>query len=155
MLPEEIRASLVPGRLELDVAFASDEQVSGAVAALVEDDDRTRERDALDRLAAGVGGGGRATGGPDQTVEALNERRVQTLLLAPGFDGPAQQCPACRMLLLVADGSCPADGTALERRAHLREAAIEAALAQDADVMVVRHHPDLGPFKGIAALLRF
>lgn len=155
MLPEEIRASLVPGRLELDVATATDEQVSGAVASLVEDDDRIRERDALDRLAAGVGGGGRATGGPDQTVEALNERRVQTLLLAPGFDGPAQQCPACRMLLLVADGSCPADGTALERREHLREAAIEAALAQDADVMVVRHHPDLAPFKGIAALLRF
>jgi hypothetical protein len=32
---------------------------------------------------------------------------------------------------------------------------VEAALAQDAAVMVVRHHPDLGPLGGIGALLRF
>jgi peptide subunit release factor 1 (eRF1) len=155
MLPEEIRARLVPGRVEVDVATASEEQISPAVSALVEDDDRRRERAALDRLAAGVGGGGRARGGPDETVAALNERRVQILLLAPGFDGTAHQCPTCGMLVLSADHRCPADGTELEPREHLREAAIEAALAQDAEVMVVRHHPDLRRFKGIAALLRF
>jgi peptide chain release factor subunit 1 len=155
MLPEEIRACLVPGRVEVDVATASDEQISAAVSALVEEDDQRRERAALDRLAAGVGGGGRARGGPDETVAALNERRVQILLLAPGFDGTAHQCPTCGMLLLSADGRCPADGTELDPREHLREAAIEAALAQDAEVMVVRHHPDLSRFKGIAALLRF
>jgi peptide chain release factor subunit 1 len=155
MLPEEIRACAVPGRLEVDVATASDEQLRREVAELVEEDDRGREREALDRLAAGVGAGGRAAGGPDQTVAALNERRVQALLLAPGFDGAAHQCPACGLLLLGADGSCPADGTGLEQREHLREAAIEAALEQDAEVMVVRHHQDLGPFEGIAALLRF
>jgi peptide chain release factor subunit 1 len=155
MLPEEIRACVVPGRLEVDVATASDEQIRREVAALVEEDDRRREREALDRLAAGVGAGGRAAGGPDQTVAALNERRVQALLLAPGFDGAVHQCPACGLLLLGADGSCPADGSELEQREHLREAAIEAALGQDAEVMVVRHHPDLGPFEGIAALLRF
>jgi peptide chain release factor subunit 1 len=155
MLPEEIRACLVPGRVEVDVATASDEQISAAVSALVEEDDQRRERAALDRLAAGVGGGGRARGGPDETVAALNERRVQILLLAPGFDGTAHQCPTCGMLLLSADGECPADGTELDPREHLREAAIEVALAQDAEVMVVRHHPDLSRFKGIAALLRF
>jgi peptide chain release factor subunit 1 len=155
MLPDDVRACVVPGRVEVDVATASDERVRAAIEALVQDDDRRREREALDRLAAGVGSGGRAKGGPAETVEALNERRVQTLLLAPGFDGAAHQCPACGMLLLGADGGCPADDTRLESREHLREAAIEAALAQDAEVMVVRHHPDLDRFKGIAALLRF
>ena len=51
------------------------------------EDEKQCERDALDRLAAGVGSGGRGVGGPADTLEALNERRVQTLLLEPGFDG--------------------------------------------------------------------
>jgi peptide chain release factor subunit 1 len=155
MLPEEIRACVVSGRVEVDVATASDDQISAAIGALVEQDDRRRERDALDRLAAGVGSGGRAKGGPHDTIEALNERRVHTLLLEPGFDRSTQQCPACGLLMIDAESSCPADGSPLEQREHLREAAIEAALRQDAEVMIVRHHPDLGPFQGIAALLRF
>jgi peptide subunit release factor 1 (eRF1) len=113
---------------------------------------------ALDRLAAGVGSGGRGVGGPEDTLEALNERRVQTLLLEPGFDRRGSRCQACGLLMLeeAGDGGrCPADGGPLETLEHLREAAIEAALAQGAEVMVVRHHPDLGPFQGIGAILRF
>ncbi len=155
MLPEDVRACVVSGRVEVDVSTATDEQISAAIGALSEEDDRRREREALDRMAAGVGSGGRAKGGPGDTVEALNERRVHTLLLEPSFDRSARQCPACGLLMLDADGGCPADGSPLERREHLREAAIEAALGQDAEVMVVRHYPDLGPFEGIAALLRF
>ncbi len=57
--------------------------------------------------------------------------------------------------MLSSDGRCPADGGPVEELEHLREAVIEAALAQGADVMVVRHYPDLGPLQGIGALLRF
>jgi hypothetical protein len=52
-------------------------------------------------------------------------------------------------------GPCPADGTELEEVEHLREAVVEAALAQDAEVIVVKRYPDLGPHRGMAALLRF
>jgi peptide chain release factor subunit 1 len=155
LLSEEVRACLAPGRVAVDVGAANDDQIRAAIAELVEADQKRLERDALDRLAAGVGGGGRAVGGPADTVEALNERRVQTLLLDPGFDRTAQRCLSCGLLVLDADGRCPADGTELERLEHLREAAVEAAVAQDAEVMVIRHHPDLGPFRGIGALLRF
>ncbi len=41
-----------------------------------EDEKRNRARDLLDRLADALGAGGRATGGPEATLEALNERRV-------------------------------------------------------------------------------
>jgi hypothetical protein len=43
----------------------------------------------------------------------------------------------------------------LEPLEHLREGVVEAALTQDADVLVVRHYPDLGPHRGIGAVLRF
>jgi peptide chain release factor subunit 1 len=156
MLPEEVRAAVVPERVDVDVATATVAQITGVVAKLAEADEQRREREALDQMAEGIGSGGRAVGGPEGTVEALNERRVQTLLLAPDFDRPAARCTSCGLLLLdAADGSCPADGGELEPIEHLREAAVEAALSQDAEVMVVHHYPDLGPFQGIAALLRF
>ncbi len=156
MLSDEVRGSLADGRVEVDVASANAAQVQAALAPLAEQDDKRLESEALDRLRAGVGGSGRGVGGPEDTLQALNERRVEKLLLAPDFDGHGHRCPACGLLTVeVSDGRCPADGSELEDVEHLREAAVEAALAQDAEVMVVRHHPDLGPFRGIGALLRF
>jgi peptide chain release factor subunit 1 len=155
LLHDELRACLAPGRVEVDIGSASDDQIRAAVQRLVEEDDEQRERETLDRLKAGIGSGGRATGGPADTVDALNERRVETLLLEPTFDREAYRCPSCGLLMLDADGQCPADGSPLEPLEHLREAAVEAALAQDAEVLVVRHHADLGPFQGIGAVLRF
>jgi peptide chain release factor subunit 1 len=155
MLGEEVRARLADGRVEVDVSSAGESDVRAALAKLAEHDDRRAEREALDRMAAGIGSGGRGAGGPEATVAALNERRVETLLLAPDFDRGAQRCPACGIIVLDGDGRCPADSTALEPLEHLREGAVKAALAQDAEVMIVRHHPDLGPFQGIGAVLRF
>jgi hypothetical protein len=80
---------------------------------------------------------------------------VQVLLLEPAWDRRGARCQGCGLLMLEPDGRCPADGGQIEELEHLREGAIEAALAQGAEVRVVRHHPDLGPLQGIGALLRF
>jgi peptide chain release factor subunit 1 len=164
-LAAEVRANLAPGRVEVDLSSTTDGEIRHALAKLVLEDDKQLERDALDRLAAGIGSGGRAVGGPEDTIAALNERRVQTLLLEPGFDRRGAICLSCGLLMLEAkdwsapdggaSGRCPADGGEVEEVEHLREAAIEAALAQDAEVTIVRHYPDLGPLQGIGALLRF
>ena len=155
LLAQEVRAQLAPGRVDVDISSATDAQIRDVVERLVAEDEKRVEREALDRLEAGLGSGGRAAGGPEATVEALNERRVETLLLEPGFDRLGERCPTCGLLLVEADGTCPADGSRLEEIDHLREAVVEAAITQDADVMVVRSYPDLGPHRGIAALLRF
>ena len=155
LLSEDVRGRLVPERLEVDVASSGESEVRDALVPMVEADERRGERQALDRLAARVGSGGRGAGGPEDTVAALNERRVEVLLLEPGFDGHGERCPSCGLLVLDGDGHCPADGSELERVEHLREAVVEAALAQDAEVLVIRHHPDLGPLRGIGAVLRF
>jgi peptide subunit release factor 1 (eRF1) len=141
--------------VEVDVAAATDDQIRDAVLSLVDDAERERERAALDRLAAGLGGGGRAAGGLQATLDALNERRVETLLLENGIDRRGGRCPACGLLSLETHGACPAEGTELEELQHLREAVVEAALVQDAEVIVVQRFPDLGPHQGLAALLRF
>jgi peptide subunit release factor 1 (eRF1) len=155
LLGEDVRSSEMPGRVDVDLSRASEAQVRQAVEKLVIEDEKLTEREALDRLAAGIGAGGRGAAGPSDTVAALNERRVQTLLLEPGFDGRAERCPSCWLLFVDSEHRCPADGSELEEVEHLREAAVESALVQSAGVMVVRCYPDLGAHGGIGALLRF
>jgi hypothetical protein len=87
LLHDELRSRLTDRRVDVDVSSATEDQIRKAITTLVDEDERRRERAALDRLAAGIGSGGRATGGPEGTLEALNERRVETLLLETGFDG--------------------------------------------------------------------
>jgi hypothetical protein len=132
-LHTDVSALLTERRVDVDVANASEEVIRSALARLAEEDERERERAALDRLAAGAaaasdsGAAGRAATGLEATRSVLEQRRVEMLLLAPEFDPPG----------------------------HVREAMIESALAQDAAVVGVRHYPDLGPLGGVAALLRF
>ncbi len=155
MLQDDLRACLAGRVADVDINTATDDQVRSAVAALAEEQEREHEREALDRLAAGLGSGSRAAGGAQDTLEALNERRVETLLLENGIDRQGGRCPTCGMLTLETHGNCPADGTPLAEVEHLREAMVESALVQDAEVIVVRRYPDLGAHQGIAALLRF
>jgi peptide chain release factor subunit 1 len=154
-LAGDVRPNLIAERVAVDLSSASEEQVRRAVAKLVAEDEKRTERDALDRLETGIGSGRRGAGGPHDTVMALNERRVETLMLEPGLDMRGFRCPTCGLLALESDGQCPADGSEMEGLDHLTEAVVEAALAQGGGVMVVHHYPDLGPLQGIGAILRF
>jgi peptide chain release factor subunit 1 len=155
LLADEVRRHLAPGRVDVDLSSAAEVQIGEAVEKLVAEEEKRTERETLDRLEDALGAGGRGAGGPEATLEALNERRVATLLIEPGYDGRGKRCPSCGLLLLEGEDRCPADGSELEEVDHLREAVVEAAVAQDADVLVVHSYPDLGPHRGIAALLRF
>jgi peptide subunit release factor 1 (eRF1) len=80
---------------------------------------------------------------------------VETLLYQEGLDRAGGRCPQCGLLSVETSASCPVDGAALARVDPLREAALESALEQDAEIVIVHHHPDLGPLEGMAAILRF
>lgn len=155
LLADEVRNRLAPSEIDIDLASATEAQVRSEVEQLVVEDERRGEKEVLDRLENALGAGNRATMGLQATLDALNERRVQLLLLSPAFDGEGWRCTGCGLLLAEADSRCPADGAELERIEHLREAVVEAAVFQDADVLVVRYHPEREPREGIGALLRF
>jgi peptide subunit release factor 1 (eRF1) len=146
----------VAGRLKVDVANSSADAVREAAAPVMDEVDRAREREALDRLEEGVGAGGRGTAGLDDTIGALNERRVETLLLVEGLSASGVYCRSCGWVGVEELRTCPADGGELERRDDVVESAIELAILQSAEVLVARHHGDeLERRGGIGALLRF
>jgi peptide chain release factor subunit 1 len=152
MLHSYVRDRLV-GYLDLDVETATEDQVRAIAAKAIAEHEQHRLAERLGRLRAQLGRGGRAVAGAEGVLDALQERRVETLLFTSGQAVPGAFCPSCGLLSSV-DGDCPQDGARLERRDDVLEKAIEAAVAQDADVVPVTT-PDLGPVGGIAALLRF
>ena len=84
------------------------------------------EREALDRLAQGVGTGGRGAAGIAEVLDALNQARVETLLIArelPGRAAAWTSRPGC---------CCPTDADAGEPVEDIVEPAIEKAIEQSA-----------------------
>jgi protein required for attachment to host cells len=142
----------IAGRVQLDVENSSLEHVRAAARAAMEDWARRCEREALDRLMAGVGRGGRGAAGVSDVVSALNEARVEVLLLAEGFRAPGHRDRETAML--YARGEAP-EGRPLDDCEDLVEPAVEKAIEQSARVIWVRHHDDLGPLGGIGAVLRY
>lgn len=113
------------GRLAIDVENSSPAEVQAAARSVVEQHVAATEREALDRLAQGIGRGDRGVSKPGPVMEALEQARVEILLLAEDFDAP-----------------------------ELDEA-VEKAIMQSAEVLVIRHHDDLAMHGGIGAVLRF
>jgi peptide chain release factor subunit 1 len=157
-LVNEVEAKLHPylrerivGRLHLDVENSSIEDVRAAAGQAMEAWSRRCEREALDRLAEGVGRGGRGAAGLSAVLQALNEQRVEVLLVGEGFRSAGGRDNAG---MLYAGDHGP-DGQALEQCANIVEPAIEKAVEQSAKVIKVRHHDDLGPLGGIGAVLRY
>jgi peptide chain release factor subunit 1 len=142
----------IVARLHLDVENSGIEDVRAAANAAIEDWARKCEREALDRLTEGVGRGGRGAAGVAAVLEALNEQRVEILLVGDTFRSPGGRDPETGMLYPGDHG--PAD-QALERVENIVEPAIEKAIEQSAKVIKVRHHDDLGPLGGIGAVLRY
>jgi peptide chain release factor subunit 1 len=131
-LANEVESRLHPylrqrcaGRLGIDVENSTLHEVQAAAARVVEQHVASVEREALDRFKQGIGRGDRGAAGPEAVMEALGQARVEILLLAEEFDAP-----------------------------ELDEA-VEKAITQAADVLVIRHHDDLVMHGGIGAVLRF
>jgi peptide chain release factor subunit 1 len=140
------------GRLHVDIENSSIEDVRAAVAEAFEERAARQEREALDRLAEGVGRATRGAAGLTDVLAALNEARVECLLIAEGFAAPGLRDTATGML--YAEGSEP-DGADVERVNDIVEPAVEKAIEQSARVLRISRHDDLGPLGGVGAILRY
>jgi peptide chain release factor subunit 1 len=138
------------GRVEVDVDTATPDQVLEAARPRFDELERERETEAVERL------GERGSWGVGEVLRALNERRVELLVLDEQFSAPGAQCPECGWLGPEEERRCPADGTELIHLEDLTDAAIELALQQSADLLTVpQDRAALGDQGGVAAVLRF
>ena len=127
----------IAGKISVDVENASLDDVCAAARPEITAHVMRCEREALDRLAGRASArGGRGAAGIAEVLDALNQARVETLLIAENFQAPAASTsrPGC---------CCPRAATTGEPVDDIVEPAIEKAIEQSANAMVVRHHDDL------------
>ena len=147
-LGEPLKERII-GRFDAGADWESPTDIRAKVDPLLQRHETYREKEAIDRAFAG------GVRGIVDTLPALYERRVETLLLEPGLERPGVVCPRCRWAMAEERGTCPVDGETMAPHPNLAEWAVELAVEQDASVLPLRHHDDLSDHDGIAAALRF
>ena len=143
------------GRVEIDVEHSGVDEVQAAAQECIAVHERRLEKEMLDRVVQGAEAGGRGAAGLEETLNVLNEQRVEVLLLQDNFDSSGVCCPQCGWLGPSGVATCPADGTDTVERDDVTDLVGRRAITQSAQVVVVRDDERLEPLGSIAALLRF
>ena len=116
--------------------------------------ERHKEEAAVGRLREAAASNGGGVVGLDDVLDALVQRRVDTLLVSDGFEAPGWHCPSCSWLG-TRGRSCPVCGRHMEQVDDVVEEAVQEALNQSCRVEVCRENADLDVLGRIGALLRF
>jgi peptide chain release factor subunit 1 len=90
----------------------------------------------------------------DDTLGAVHEGRVQTLVVAQGYQAPGYRCTGCGYITAQALDRCPFCGGEIAEIRNAVEAAVSQVLELGARVEIVRGHEGLSQV-GIGALLRY
>jgi len=162
--PEEIAGTLegllhpylrqrLCGRLPVTVT-AGIEEIRVAAMDMELRVERRKEADEVDRLREAVATGRRGVAGLAGVLEALNDRRVERLLVSQGYCEEGWRCPTTGELAAIGPTS-HTTGAVLERIDDVVEEAVEAALSQACRVEICVGNADLDVLGRIGALLRY
>jgi peptide chain release factor subunit 1 len=98
----------------------------------------------------------RAVVGLEAVLRALQEARVQKLVLERDAAAMGLQCTACGALTeQEAAETCPYCGGRMEKVNHLMDLAVQKAVEQSAEVFIVPESQELRKVGSIGAMLRF
>ena len=159
-LASQLEADLHPylrerlaGRLAVPVT-ADHTQVLEAAQEVESQVERAKEAEVVDRLRAAVAAGRRGVAGLAETVDALSDHRVDTLVVSDGFSAPGWRCNGCDRLAAIGR-RCKHCGGEMVEIADLVEDAVEEALAQSCGVEICVGNADLDVMGRAGALLRY
>lgn len=91
----------------------------------------------------------------DDTLHAVHDGRVQTLIVSEGFRAPGYRCRGCEYVTAQRLPRCPYCGAEFEEIADAVELAVRRVMADGGEVEVVRSSPHLEQAGRIAGLLRY
>lgn len=143
---------------------ASDDEIISMAHEMTQLEERRREGQYVDRLRAAVSTAGpsgkpttessSAVAGLDPTLEAIYEKRVDTLLISQGFVAEGWRCTDCSYIATVGR-KCRMCGSAMILVEDVIEEAVGDALGQKCKVEFCSDNADLDVMGRIGALLRF
>jgi peptide chain release factor subunit 1 len=133
---------------------AGDEEIRAVAFDVEAQMARRSEAEAVERLRESVGGNRRGVAGLDSTLQALVERRVETLLVSENFEHAGWRCGSCGYIGRIGR-RCPVCEADMAQVDDVVEQAVEEAVLQSCKVKLCRGNADLDVLGSIGALLRY
>jgi peptide chain release factor subunit 1 len=153
LLPKKWQ-SLVIGAFHASMTASKDEILEKAMEIGKEVERRREEQ----LVAALINGAAKQRGGVialDDTLNALRDGRVQTLLIQEGFRAPGYRCQGCGYLTALEKESCPFCGSKFDSIPDAVEMAVHEVMKLGGDVEVLHDGQITERFGNIGALLRY
>jgi peptide chain release factor subunit 1 len=122
--------------------------------AVEEEIEKRRERAVVERLSADLGAGRNAVAGVGPVLHAVNDGRVELLVVPFGLSVPGARCTECGRL--ATPGSmCSICGGRLEGEPDVVDSAVASALRQSSRIEILSLLEPEETLPDVAALLRF
>jgi peptide subunit release factor 1 (eRF1) len=152
LLPKQLQSCLA-GTFAMDMN-AGEHEVRKHTLRLLQAANAEREEKLVDSWASTVARGGTAVAGLDDTLQAVSERRVQTLIISDGYRYPGYvDEPSGFLVANLAKSPLSADE--LTAVADVIDAACASTIDSGGHVEVIRDNARLEEYGRIGALLRY
>ncbi len=146
--------SLVVGQVNVNMAADFLNDLRQRVLHLGEVAEREQEAQLVEQVFTLAAKGENGVVGLDETLSAVYEGRVQTLVVYEGFEAGGWRCSGCGFVTTQTLETCPFCGREFEPIPDAVELAIRRVLDDGGEVDVVRENPNLAQ-AGIGGLLRY
>ncbi len=152
MLSKQLQ-SCVAGTFAMDMN-AGEHEVSDATLAMLRDYNVERERQLVQTMITAQAKGANGTVGLDDTLQAISDKRVQTLILSDGLRVPGYvQEDAAFVVANLARS--PLSEQELRNVPDVIDSAVAYTIAQGGHVEVISEDPELEAVGRIGAILRY
>jgi hypothetical protein len=146
--------SLIVGTFPMSMT-ASHAEVLERAMEIGEEAEKQREGRIVEAVITGAAKGKGGVVRLDDTLSAVHEGRVKTLLIQNGFRAPGYRCSSCAFLTTQEVDTCPFCGGEFEYIPDAVELAVRKVLQYGGDVEVLHDGEKLTQYGKIGALLRY
>ena len=146
--------SLVVGEFPMSMTASNVDVLEQATKEALSAQKRTNQF-LVDQAVTQAAKGSTGVTGLDDTLNAIHEGRVKTLLVSQDFEHEGYRCQGCGYLTTQALEKCPFCGDSFERIDQAVEMAVQETLQKSAEVKVIADNEQLERIGHIAAILRY
>jgi peptide subunit release factor 1 (eRF1) len=146
--------SLVVGAFPMSMTASKDEILAKAMLVGKEAEKR-REAHMVQTMVTGAAKGKGGVIRLDDTLGALHDGRVQTLVIREGYRAPGYRCTGCSYITAQEIETCPFCGHKFENIPDAVEMAVHQVMKLGGDVEVLHDGQSTESFGNIGAILRY
>ena len=145
--------SLIVGTFAMSMN-ANHTEVQVHTMHIVQEAEHHREIRQIDQMITAAAKGGNGVVSIDDTLSAVHEGRVQTLIVKEGYRSMGYQCQGCGYLTTQQVQTCPFCGKDFAQIKDAVEMAVRRVMRDGGEVQIVRDDPRLEKI-GMGGLLRY